>query len=113
MAKTKPILPMSAADRAKQFAPFSPLNGLHRALAAKEKQRVPRKIISEDKAGEINEALVSLQAGHTVTLVYYNAPEQEYVQVTGVLQKIDLNHKRVELGNLSVAFADLAEVILV
>ncbi len=111
MAKSKPVLPMSAADRAKQFAPFSPLNGLHRALAKKEKQRVPRKIIPEDKAEELNRALLQLQPGQTVTLVYYDAPEQVYVQLTGSFLKINQQHQCIELDNVSVDFADLAEVI--
>ncbi len=104
-------MPMSAADRAKQFAPFSPLNGLHKALAEKEVQRVPRKIIPEDKAAEINEALLELQAGQTVTVVYYNAVERQYLQLTGKFQKINLKVKRLLLEGKEIGINDIIEIL--
>ena len=46
---------MPPLQRAKQFAPFDALTGLRIALKEKEKIREERKIISEEKAEEIEQ----------------------------------------------------------
>ena len=107
MAKSKPKMPMPISERAKQFSPFSPLKGLEAALAEKERLREPRREVSEDQALEIDRILGSLAMGDTLTAVYYQADREEYVQLTGILNKIDKFERFLLLGAEKIAFDDL------
>ncbi|MBQ1989036.1 MAG: YolD-like family protein, partial [Clostridia bacterium] len=70
---------MPPLQRAKQFAPFDALTGLRIALKEKEKIRVPKKIISEDKAEEINRILLSMKIGDEITAIYYDDSQEQYI----------------------------------
>ena len=48
---------MPVEQRAKQFAPFSPLSGLEAALAEREKKREKRRYPDEDAIVAINAVL--------------------------------------------------------
>ena len=48
---------MAAADRAKQFLPFAALKGLPEALAKKERVAVPKIVLSEDMAEELDQKI--------------------------------------------------------
>ncbi|MBQ7916187.1 MAG: YolD-like family protein [Firmicutes bacterium] len=103
---------MPVSERAKQFMPFSPLKGLYEALAQKEKVRVPRKILSEEKAIEINERLTQLQRGQIVTVIYYEPVEQEYLQLTGMVAKVDANAGILQIVAEKIRFEELYEIVM-
>lgn len=109
--KKKPASPMPVAERAKQFAPFAALKGLSEALAKKERIPVPRREISDDQAEQINRTLLSLQRGEVVTAVWYDEPQQDYTQMTGVVSEVDLVARVLRLAAYAVPFADLADLI--
>lgn len=111
MAKCKPNSPMPTADRAKQFAPFAALKGLPEALAEKEKIRVPRHIVSEDMAEEINRAITELKPGMIVTVVYYNEQEQEYLQLTGAVAKLYEYERILQIVKTKIKYDDIYEII--
>lgn len=102
---------MPYSERAKQFSPFSALKGLDEALTAKEKIRVPRKILSDEAAQELNSRLVSLQRGQIVTVVYYEPNEQEYLQLTGMIAKIDEYKRILQIVSQKIPFDELIEII--
>lgn len=111
MAYKRPALPMPASKRAKQFAPFNAVKGLDEALARKRKIRVPRREILDDRAEEINKNLLSLRQGQIVTVVYYNTSEEEYVQLTGTVNKVDRNRRWLQIIRTNIPFDDIVEVI--
>ena len=111
MAKSKPGMPMPIAERAKQFSPFSPLRGLERALAEKEKIREPRRELSEGRIEEIDRILSKLQNGDIITVVYYDETEQTYLQLTGMMQKADVHEETLWIGTYGIRFCNIYEII--
>lgn len=103
---------MPVSERAKQFSPFSPLKGLSKALAAKEKIRVPKREISDEKTEEINKALVNLKTGEIITVVYYDEKEQEYLQLTGMAAKVNIYENILQIVSTKIRFEDIYEIIL-
>ena len=112
MAKSKPRIPMPIAERAKQFAPFSPLNGLKKALAEKEKIRVPKRELSDETIEKINDVLVNLKTGKIITVVYYDEKEQEYLQLTGTVAKVYEYEKILQIASTKIRFEDIYDIIL-
>lgn len=64
---------MSRQDRAKQFAPFDALKGLHLALKMKEfeHERVQKGDLSEEKILDISNILQSLKKNDKVRVTYF------------------------------------------
>lgn len=101
---------MPPSQRAKQFAPFDALVGLRQALKEKEKIRVPRKEISEDMEDEINRELKNLEIGKIVTIVWYNSMEENYIQVTGKVKKIDATKRFIQIEAIYIYFDDIYQI---
>ena len=99
--------PMSRSRRAKQFQPFDALRGLKEAIAAKEKVPTPRRYLSEDRIAEIDKLLNSLRKGQIVTVVYYGAYEQEYLQLTGPVINVDPYWHRLQIGDSVIEFSEI------
>lgn len=112
MAKSKPLAPMPVSERAKIFSPFAALKGLPEALKEKEKIRVPKKELSEYMADKINKALTQTKAGQIITVFYYNSTEQEYIQLTGMVARVDFSQKFLQVVAIKIPFDDLYEIIL-
>lgn len=110
MAKTTVRAPMPPSRRAKQFAPFDALKGLKEAIARKEHVPEPRRELSEDAIAEINAKLTMLKPGSWVTVVYYCNYTQEIHQLTGQVSKVDSYWKTLEIGNVSIDFAELYQL---
>ena len=106
----KSYIKMPASQRAKQFAPFDAVVGLRAALKEREKIRLPRKIIADDLLEEINRTLCSIKVGDTVTLLCYNSFEQNYIQLTGRAQKINIKYRELKIGELIISFDDIYEI---
>lgn len=101
---------MPPHQRAKQFAPFDALTGLRNALKEKEKIRVPRKIISEDKEEEINRILLSLDMGDKINVIFYNQTEQEYISLSGEITKFNKRKKLLEIENNIIKTDDIYDI---
>ena len=110
MANKKPRVPMPASRRAKHFMPFDALRGLKEAIADKEKISTPKKELAEDMIREINSILVDLRKGQNVTVVYYNGYEEEYLQLTGEVEKVDAYWKLLQIGNVAIDFEEISEI---
>lgn len=104
--------PMSRSRRAKQFQPFDALRGLKEAIAAKEKIPTPRKYLTEDAISEIDSMLNALSKGQIVTVVYYNTHEQEYLQLTGPVTKVDSYQHSLQIGNTVIEFAEIYKLLI-
>ena len=101
---------MPLEQRAKQFAPFDALTGLRNALKEKEKIRVDRKIISEEKAEEINRILLSLTVGDKINVIFYNQTEEEYIRLSGNITKFNKRKKILEIGNSIIKTDDIYDI---
>lgn len=111
MAKKTVWAPMPPSKRAKQFAPFQALKGLNEAIVNKEKIITPRQELTEDSIAEINRVLIDLSIGSLVTVVYYCNLEQNYLQLTGHVKKVDSLYKYLHIGNVSIAFGDISKLL--
>ena len=110
MLKRRPRAPMPPSRRAKQFAPFDALKGLKEAIAAKEKRPEPRRELTDYMIEEINKILIDLRKGQLVTVVYYGSLEQEYLQITGTVTKVDPYWKTLQINNVGIDFYEIIEI---
>ena len=106
----KPPCPMPIEKRAKQFMPFAALTGLTEALEAKEHVTVPRILLSDEMAEELDRKMHLLQRGILATVVYYH--EREYVKITGVVSRIDQTSRILQIVQTKILFDDIVEVHL-
>ena len=111
MLKRGPRAPMPPSRRAKQFAPFDALKGLNEAIAAKEKMPELRRVLSDEKKEQISNALSELNKGQQVTVVYYGSMEQETLQVTGTVMKVDAYWQTLQVNKLVIDFSEIYEII--
>lgn len=109
-AVNKNHIKMPASQRAKQFAPFDAVAGLRAALTECEKIRMPRKIVADDLSEEINRTLCGVAVGDTVTLLYYNSFEQNYVQLTGHVRKTDIKNRVLHVDEIIISLDDIYEI---
>lgn len=99
---------MPIQERAKQFAPFSPLRGLHEALAKMERVVVPKAELSEERAEELNRVLLQIAKGDMVNAVYYS--EGEYVKMMGKVARINPSEGFLQIVDTKISFEDLYQV---
>ena len=111
MVKSKVRAPMPSARRAKQFAPFDALKGLKEAIAAREKRTEPKRELTEEMVTEIDEMLSALQKGQRVTVIYYVSVEQEYLQITGTVKKVDSYWGLLQVDHVAIDFAEIYRII--
>lgn len=102
--------PMSLSKRAKIFQPFDALVGLREAIAAKERVTEPKRELTEDSIAEINKSLLELQKGQIITVVYYSIHEQNYLQLTGPVAKVDPIWNNLQIGNAVLNFPEIYQI---
>lgn len=102
---------MSAEERAKQFMPFSALNGLEYALLKKEKEKMyeKKKLIADDKAEELNRKLKCIKTGDEITVVFYE--NGEYFRLLGKVKNINAAKKQLTLNEKTISFSDISELL--
>lgn len=99
---------MSREERAKQFMPFAALKGYMEALKRREKIVVERRELSEEYKEELDRKLRQVRKNDIVTVVYFC--KDEYLQMTGMVSKIDETARVLKVVNTKIAFEDLYEV---
>ncbi len=104
---------MPKSRRAKQFQPFDALHGLKEAIAAKERIPTPRRYLTEDMIEEINKTLNQLKKGQLITVVYYGAYEQDYLQLTGPVTTVDPYWHTLQIGSTAIDFPEILELQIV
>ena len=110
MGKGKPKFKMPIGERAKQFAPFSPLSGLEAALSERERLREERRDPDSDTVEKINTVLTELKKGDTATVFFYNTEDVRYEQIEGRVEIIDELHGRLFLLGKEVHFDDILDI---
>ena len=99
---------MSREERAKQFMPFAALKGHMEALKRREKIVVERRELSEEYKEELDHKLRQVRKNDIVTVVYFC--KDEYLQMTGMVSKIDETARVLKVVNTKIAFEDLYEI---
>ena len=102
---------MPPSRRAKQFAPFDALKGLKEAIAAKEKRPEPRRELTDYMKEQINNALLDLQKGQQITVVYYEKHEQQTAQITGTVMKADAHLQTLLINQIVIGFEEIYDII--
>lgn len=95
-------------NRAKQFMPFAALKGYEEALRAKEKIVVPRVELSEEKKEELNRKMQQIHKNDMITVVYFS--QGEYLQMEGMVSRIDVNAKVLKVVNTRIPFEDIYDL---
>ena len=100
---------MSRKDRAKQFAPFDALKGLHDALKLKEYQheKIAKGEMSEDDARVISDVLLSLEDDDTVSLTYYDDGYHKTYKGKIIL---DANERKIFLDKKEICLDSLIKI---
>ena len=99
---------MPVSERAKQFAPFSPLNGLSKALRAQERVPQPRPALCEDQVAYLNCQLLQLKPGMEIDVLFYR--DGEVRRLRGVLNAICRNLRRLTIGTQVISVDELLEI---
>lgn len=104
----RPKNKMSQSERAKQFAPFSALNGLYEALAEKEKIVVEKSELSDEMSDEINQKLCFLEKGKMTSVIYFS--DGEYLKVNGMVSDIDKQRREMTVVGTKIKFCDIYRI---
>lgn len=98
---------MRNEQRAKIFAPFSPLAGLYEACRAKERVTVPRAELLCDRIEDIDRKLQAVTVGCVVRIVYY--ADGEYKKQTGRVTHVSPLRGIITVKS-PVAFGDIYDI---
>ena len=99
---------MDRAERAKQFMPFSALEGLNSVLYEGNPAVDERICLGEDAQLELDRRLHTLSPGREVCAVFY--ANRQYSALRGIITKIDLPGRCLRIDDSWVAMDDLLEI---
>lgn len=99
---------MSREDRAKQFMPFAALKGYEDALREKERILVPKIELTEETKAELDLKLRQIELKDIITVTYFN--NGEYLQVTGMVSRIDTDARTMKVVNTRIPFEDIYDI---
>lgn len=117
--RPKKHIPMTIENRAAQFAPFSALTGYNEAVRETARITDSKKILSEGIKEIINEKLNYIKNNikriDEVTITYFLKDKKKsggkYVNVTGIVKKIDINNLLVYMRNgEEISFDDISNI---
>ena len=99
---------MGREERAKQFMPFAALKGYEDALREREKIIVPKAELSEEAGEQLDRKLSRISRNDMITVVYYC--RGEYLKLTGMVSRIDLDAKLIKVVNTKIPFSELYDI---
>ena len=107
--KVNPNRPkMSRENRAKQFAPFAALKGFGDTIHWQEKVYVDKKDLSEESLEELDNKFKRIRKNDVITVVYYN--KGVYLRVTGMVARIDVTARILQVINTKIRFEDIYDI---
>lgn len=95
-------------NRAKQFMPFAALKGYEEALREREKIIVPKSELSEEKKEELDRIFQEVRKNIILKVVYFS--NDEYVQVEGMVARIDKDARILQIVNTKIPFDDIYNI---
>lgn len=99
---------MSREERAKQFMPFAALKGYEDALREKERIIVPKVELTEERKAELDFKLHQIELKDIITVIYFT--NGEYLQVTGMVSRMDADARILKVVNTSISFGDIYDL---
>ena len=101
---------MTAANRAKQFAPFAAITGLDQAIDGKQAELdwCERRVFSEERSAELDDRLHGLRKGMRVSLGYYAG--NTYRSISGLIDRIEPTEELLIIGREHIRFADISDI---
>lgn len=73
---------------------------------------MPKRELTEDSIAEINRILTDLQKGQIITVLYYGRYEQDYLQITGPVTKVDPFWSSLQIGNVVFNFSEIYQICI-
>ncbi len=101
---------MKNSERAKIFAPFSPLKSLSDALREKEIIRVSKAELADERMAELDEILHRIEIGSEISVVYYD--NGIYEKITGLVSGIDPLAKSLSIAKRTILFDNIYDIKL-
>lgn len=86
---------MTRQQRAYIFQAFDALKGFRELLKEKERVVVEKRELSEDDLKILDQKIHEVQKGDMLRIVYYDG--KEYIQKTGVLIKVDIEQRYIQI----------------
>lgn len=99
---------MPISERAKQFAPFSSLSGLSRALRLQEQICVPKPTLCDDQIAYLDNRLHELTPGLEIEILFYR--EGQVRRFTGRVTQIEPRERKIFVGQQEIPFAELLDI---
>lgn len=99
---------MSREERAKQFMPFAALKGYEDALREKERMIVPKIELTEEMKAELDFKIHQIELRDIVTVIYFK--NGEYLQVTGMVSRVDMDARMLKVVNTRIPFEDIYDL---
>lgn len=99
---------MDRQNRAKQFMPFDALKGFREAITEKERIIVPKRDLSEEQKEELDRKLRQVQKKDIITVEFFQ--NREYVQLTGMVSRVDVTSRILGIVNTKIAFNDIIDL---
>ncbi len=99
---------MKASERAKIFAPFSPLKSLSDALREKEVVRVSKAELADERIAELDEILHRVSVGDEITIIHYN--NGIYEKTKGLVSEIDNIAKSISIAKRTILFDNIYDI---
>lgn len=113
--------PMARDERAKQFSPFAALKGHTEAIASEERIFSQRAMLSEDQKKvldsrfqEIKERYDEKDSVEVELIRFLPVLDEEngyLVTVKGIVRKIDIDGRLLDIAGDKIPFSDIEEII--
>ena len=88
--------------------PFAALKGYEEALREREKIIVPKSELSEEKKEELDRIFQEVRKNIILKVVYFS--NDEYVQVEGMVARIDKDARILQIVNTKIPFDDIYNI---
>ena len=94
--------------RAKQFMPFDSLKGFYDLIRIEEIEKQNRKSLSDDSYNYLDSQIKQIKKGDTIFIEYYY--NEDYIQTTGIIKKIDNINKCIYILQSKINFEDIMNI---
>ncbi len=99
---------MPRQQRAYIFQAFDALKGFRELLNEKERIVVEKRELSEDDLEMLDQKIHEVQQGDIINIIYYDG--KEYIQKTGMLTKIDLEVRYIQIVKEKIDLDRIVEI---
>lgn len=100
------------ANRVQIFLSFDALKGFRVLLKEQEKVIIAKKrrILSEDELQELDYRISQIRTGMIIEIIYFEEKEQAYIKLEGMVSKIDMEKKTIQIVKKIISTKDIIEI---